>query len=92
LVAALTKHHRYADGGCLNYEPIGNNALARQAKVGKRTASAFFTKEFHGHSRYKRLCNDTPRLIAALKALNGEFQPHDFYNARTPAEVPEADD
>src|SRR5262249_18814112 len=25
LIAALTKHHQYADGGCLNLEPIGNN-------------------------------------------------------------------
>ena len=31
LIAALTKHHKYAKGSCLNLEPVGNNELARQA-------------------------------------------------------------
>src|SRR5262249_53576244 len=35
IIAALTKHHQYADGGCLNLEPIGNNELARKAGVSK---------------------------------------------------------
>jgi len=29
LIAALTQYHQYADGSCLNTEPIGNNELAR---------------------------------------------------------------
>lgn len=46
LIAALTKHHKYADGGCLNQEPIGVRALARLADVDPATASAFFNREF----------------------------------------------
>ncbi|OHB70150.1 MAG: hypothetical protein A2V70_14820 [Planctomycetes bacterium RBG_13_63_9] len=91
LIAALTKHHGYADGSSLNLEPIGNNELARLAEVAKRTASAFFKKEFHGHAKYKALCRDSPRLAAALKALNGEFQPHEFYDARTPDDLEQDD-
>lgn len=92
LIAALTKWHKYADGGCLNFEAIGNNELARQADVAKRTASAFFDKEFQGHAKYKVLCNDSTRLVAALKALNGEFRPHDFYDARGPEDLEEEDE
>ena len=54
LLAALTAHHKYEDGGCLNLEPIGNNELARLAEVSKATASAFFNKEFGGHPRAGR--------------------------------------
>lgn len=92
LIAALTKHHQYAGGGCLNLEPIGNNELARLADVAKRTASAFFSKKFHGHTKYRSLCSDPTRLSAALKALNGEFQPHEFYDARTPDDVAQQDE
>jgi hypothetical protein len=35
-------------------EPIGNNELARLAGVAKRTASAFFTKEFGRHASIGR--------------------------------------
>lgn len=92
LIAALTKHHKYADGGCLNLEPIGNNELSRLAGVAKRTASDFFGKEFEGHARYRAMCNDPQRLMAAIKALNGEFHPHDFYAARSPNEVEQEDE
>jgi hypothetical protein len=37
LIAALTKHHQYADGSCLNLEPVGNNELARIAEVSEST-------------------------------------------------------
>ncbi len=84
---ALTKHHKYADDGCLNLEPVGNNELARLAKVAKRTASAFFDKEFGGHLKYRSLCEDPTLLVAALKALNGEFRPRDFYDARSPDDL-----
>lgn len=87
LIAALTKHHKYADGGGLNLEPIGNNELARLAEVRNSTASAFFSKEFKGHAKYRTLCADQHRLVAALKTLNGEFRPHDFYDARTPNDI-----
>jgi len=79
LIAALTKHHQYADGGCLNLDPVGNNQLALLAGVAKRTASAFFRKEFQGHARYKALCRDASGLVAALKFLNGEYAPHLLY-------------
>jgi hypothetical protein len=88
LIAALTKHHQYAQGGSLNLEPIGNNELARLAGVAQRTASAFFRKKFQGHSKYKALCADAGRLAAALKLLNGEFAPHLLYGS-TPSQRPE---
>jgi hypothetical protein len=79
LIAALTKHHRYADGGCLNQEPVGNNELARAVGVSTSTASDFFRDEFEGHAKYKALCRDSGRLVAALKLLNNEFAPHNLY-------------
>ncbi len=76
LIAALTKHHLYADGSCVNFEPIGNNELARRADVDRATASKFFKDEFKGHAKYKAHCRDTSTLIATLKLLNDEFAPH----------------
>lgn len=75
LIAALTKHHKYADGGCLNMEPIGNNELARLAGVSESTASAFFKKQFGGHAKYRAKCRDAGTLADALKAVRGEFTP-----------------
>ncbi|MDZ4784428.1 MAG: hypothetical protein SGJ19_29640 [Planctomycetia bacterium] len=82
LIAALTKHHKYADGGSLNLEPIGNNELARLAGVDRATASAFFKQQFKGHGKYKAVCADAARLAAALKLLNGEFAPHLLYGSK----------
>jgi hypothetical protein len=86
LIAALTEHHQYANGGCLNLEPIGNNALARLADVDQSTASDFFDKKFQGHEKYRTLCQDAAKLVAALKLLNGEFAPCDLYGRRPPDE------
>jgi hypothetical protein len=86
LTAALTKHHKYADGGCLNLRPIGNNELARLAEVDQATASAFFKKQFKGHGKYKATCADAAQLAVALKLLNGEFAPHFLYGAKPPDE------
>jgi hypothetical protein len=86
LVAALLKHHRYAEGGCLNPEPIGNNALARMAGVDRSTASDFFKNKFLGHEKYRALCLDTGKLVAALKILNGDFAPHILYGTKPPGE------
>lgn len=72
LISVLTLHHKYADGGCLNLEPIGNNDIARLAEVSTSTASEFFKKRFGGHHNYKYTCGNTGRLIEALKELNGE--------------------
>jgi hypothetical protein len=90
LIAALTKHHQYADGGCLNLEPIGNNELARLAEVGTATATRFFGTWFDGHSRYCGICRrNTSKLVDTIKAMRGEFVP-----SREPnyGAVPPADD
>lgn len=76
LIAALTSHHRYADGGCLNTEPIGSNQLARLAGVSPSTASDFFKAEFKGLQNYRRGCADATSLIASLKLLNNDYSPH----------------
>jgi hypothetical protein len=81
LIAALTKHHQYADGGCLNLNPIGNNELAKAAGVSASTASAFFNDKFQGHTKYKALCRDAGKLTAALKLLNDEFAPYHLLGA-----------
>jgi hypothetical protein len=87
LIAALTKHHQYADGGCLNLDAIGCRELARQAKVGLASAKRFFDKHFKGHKKYRNyVCADKGRLITALKLLNQEFSPCDSYGAKPPGE------
>jgi hypothetical protein len=91
LIAALTEHHQYADGGCLNLAPIGNNELAKAAGVSPSTASAFFSDKFQGHTNYKALCRDASKLLAALKLLNDEFAPYHLlgdssYNLAAPEE------
>lgn len=91
LIAALTRHHQYADGGCLNLNPIGNNELAEAADVSTATASDFFKDKFQGFTKYKALCRDAGGLVAALKLLNNEFAPHDLYGRR-PANEGNEDD
>jgi hypothetical protein len=81
LIAALTKHHQYADGGCLNLDPIGNNELAKAAGVSASTASTFFNDKFQGHTKYKALCRDAGNLKVALKLLNDEFAPYHLLGA-----------
>lgn len=76
LVAAITKHHCYADGSCLNPEPIGNNQLAALANVSKSSASQFFENQFKGYKNYKLKCRNTGALVMALKILNQEIAPH----------------
>jgi hypothetical protein len=93
LIAALTKHHQYADGGCLNLEPIGNNELAKAAGVSVSTASRFFKDQFGGHTKYKALCRDASKLVVALKLLNDEFAPHHLLgDASSELAAPEQDD
>jgi hypothetical protein len=85
IVAALTTHHQYADGGALNHEPIGNNQLAELAKVDKASASGFFKAHFGGHGKYKTLCHrNFSRVLQALKALNNEFTVEDTYGSGPP--------
>jgi hypothetical protein len=93
LIAALTKHHQYADGSCLNLEPVGCNELAKAAGVSPSTASAFFHDEFRGHKNYQALCRDVGKLAAALKLLNDEFAPYHLLGAASSdLAVPEQDD
>ncbi|MCX7401525.1 MAG: hypothetical protein NTY87_00100 [Planctomycetia bacterium] len=75
IIAALTTHHKYIDGGCLNQEPIGNNVMASGLKINQGTTSAFFKKKFGGHAAYKRLCGDITKLLAAIRLLNNEITP-----------------
>jgi hypothetical protein len=82
LIAALTLHHKYADGGCLILEPIGSNKLAKLAGVAKSTASKFFMDQFEGHDRYRVICREVTTLIASLKMLNNEFSPSDLCRRR----------
>jgi hypothetical protein len=86
LIAALTKHHQYADGGSLNLEPVGNNELADLADVSPSTASGFFSKHFGGHTKYTAVCRNSTTLAASLKLLNNEFAPHELYGRRPPDE------
>ena len=92
LISALTKHHDYSNGSCGNTIAIGCNELARSVGLYQRNASVFFKKEFKGHQLYVKLCKDPPRLAAAMKTLNGEYRPHNFYDARTPSEVEQDND
>lgn len=91
LISALTKHHKYSDGGCLNLEPIGNNELARLAVVSESTASDFFAKKFQGYEKYRTVCRDAGKLADSLKVLNGEFSPHELYGRR-PADEDDRDE
>jgi len=87
LISALTKHHKYADGSCLNLESVGNNELGRLADVSKASASDFFTLEFGGHTKYKNgYCTDASRLAAVLKQLNGEYSADMLFGGTPPSE------
>ncbi len=91
LIAALTQHHKYSDGSCLNLNPIGNNQLAEMADVSNSTASKFFKDRFDGHTKYRSACRDMSKLVAALKLLNQEFSPHHLFGKSPPTET-ERDD
>ena len=86
IIAALTAHHRYQDGSCLNQEPIGVNELARQADVSNSAVSEFFKAQFGGHDAYRSVCKDRDKLIAALKLLNQEFAPRHLFGRNPPGE------
>lgn len=73
LIAALTKHHNYADGGCLNWKPIGNNDLAKAAGVSKATTSRFFKHEFKGYKTYKTQC-ENESILPALRLMNQDVR------------------
>jgi hypothetical protein len=87
IIAALTEHHRYADGSSLNQQPIGVNELSANHSVSKSSVSRFFKKEFGSHSKYRNVyCTDTRRLVAGLKKLNGEYTVDRLFGDTVPGE------
>lgn len=75
LIAALAKHHKYADGECLNMKPIGNNQLAEMADVARSTVHGFFKKQFGSLSEYRATCARNPSGLAMkIGVLNGDVQ------------------
>jgi len=92
IIAALSKHHQYAEGGCLNLEPIRNNELARAAGVAPSTASEFFKEAFKDHKSYRVVCQNGGRLVDSLKALRNEFAPHELYGRSPKKEDDRYDD
>lgn len=87
MVAMMTKHHRYSDECCMNFEPIGVNQLARLVDVARSTASDFFAEEFDaGYQKYRAICRDSGSLLTWLKALNAELRPFNAYGRNPPAE------
>jgi hypothetical protein len=89
IISALTKHHEYANGSCLNQEPIGVRDLAGKDKadVGRSTVSDFFGAEFGGHTKYREVfCRDVHLLVAALKKLNDEYTVDNLFGGTPPSE------
>ena len=92
LIAALTVHHKYADDSCMNFSPIGNNALARLAEVSNSTASEFLKKQFGGLNDYKKACGTSKTLISSLKLLNQEFAPRNILSLKNDSVAAEESD
>ena len=89
----MTKHHQYADGGCLNLEPIGNNELARLAGVSKSTSHEFFVWAFGSYDHYEGSCRNAGILAFHLRRLNKELSPaqeHQLYTDLTALAVKKA--
>lgn len=86
LIAALTLHHEYANGGCLKCDYAGNNELARAAEVAASTASKFFRDHFGGYTKYRVLCQSRAGLASKLTDLNNDRPPHATYGRRPPGE------
>ena len=84
IVAALTKHHKYADGGCQNFDPIGVRELEKYG-VGRDAATRFFKKHFGSHAKYKIACGrDHARIGAWLKLLNEDYSTHPLFSSDPP--------
>lgn len=79
LIAGLTQHHQWADGGCLNFEAVGVRELAEKCEVAPATATAFFEKQFGSYEAYRSICRDTVKLSTSLKAINGGFTPRELF-------------
>lgn len=91
IVAALTKHHDYDTGSCLNLSPIGVNELARLAQVSPSTVSSFLNRQFsdgraYGHTKYRAMCSDPKNLAASLRLMNGEYSPSLLFGTKPPGD------
>jgi hypothetical protein len=75
IIAALTNHHQYENGSCLNFEPAQVNPLAREIGVSSSVVSGFFKKKFGSHTLYKNQCGENATLVHALRILNNELTP-----------------
>jgi hypothetical protein len=73
LQKALKTHHKYADGSCLNYDPIGSNALARLVKVSGGSANNFFNNYFDGYPNYLKACHLERPLAVKIALLERDF-------------------
>jgi hypothetical protein len=95
LVAALIAHHDYGNGSVLKWEPIGNNELARKAKVAPGSATAFFKEHFGdgGHANYRRACsNNDGRLAIVLGKVSGDLNTAKLFELRDSDGATDTDD
>ena len=90
VIAALSKHHKYSDGSCLNQEPIALRHLASMAGVSPSAASKFLRVQFGSYAAYRDACRLSSNLAASLRLLNQEFRPWHLLGNRDVA-VTEAD-
>jgi hypothetical protein len=85
IIGALTAHHNYADGGCLNQDPISVTKLAGTSQAGKASASRFFAAIFGGHAKYRNVyCKNKHLLLTALKKLNGDYAVDELFGGTPP--------
>jgi len=73
LQKALRTYHKYSDVSCLNYDPIGSNALARLAEVGRGSATNFFVKYFGGYPAYLKVCHLERPPAVKIALLERDF-------------------
>ena len=89
IIAALTLHHEYQTGGCLNWEAVGVRELARKADVSPDRASHFFKEHFGDHAKYQAACktdSGNTSLLAVLKNLNDDYSTAYLFGRKPPGE------
>jgi hypothetical protein len=91
LESGLLAHHKYENGACENYEPIGNNKLAEKLGVSKAAASNFFKRGFGEHKAYEQACRDRTRLCAKLKVMAKDYSEWPLYGHSPPEEGSDLD-
>lgn len=94
IIAGLTKHHQYADGGCLNQEPITVREFAKEIGVAPDSVSQFFKKEFgeeRGYAGYRAACRNVANLGQWLKLHNADYSTHPLFGRTPPGEGSKTD-